>query len=151
MTVSVFSAAKRLTAKSERPLTNLHLQKMTYLTHMFYMAKVEERLVHGHFEAWEFGPVHPKLYHALKSFGSQAIELSAFRRYSTAPDNTTEAKYLDAAVEQLPHNGLVAITHWSGGAWYKNYRPGEKGIEIPDEDIVEEYWKRKNGAKQRSS
>ena len=146
MAVSVLSAAKRLGEKSQWTLTNLHMQKMVYLTHMFYMAEVGSPLVRGQFEAWEFGPVHPELYHALKKYGSSLINAAALQRYPGVPDDGVEAKYLDAAAEQLPRNGLVSITHWSGGAWHRNYRPGVRGIVIPNEHIVDEYRKRKNGA-----
>ena len=146
MSVSVLSAARRLGTKSGWNLTHLHMQKMLYLTHMFHLAEVNEPLVFGSFEAWEFGPVHPKLYQVLKKCRSDVVDASVLRRYSDIDDDTTHAEYIDAAEEQLPRKRLVAITHWSEGAWRKNYRSGVRGIEIPNDDIVEEYRRRKNGA-----
>ena len=34
---------------------------------------------------------------------------------------------------------LIAITHWSHGAWVKNYIPRAKHRRIPNEDIINEY------------
>lgn len=143
MTVSVFAAAKRLGEKSGWSLSNLEMQKLLYLAHMFHLGHHEEPLVSGLFEAWDYGPVHPSLYHRAKVFGSSPVE----NVFHSAPDldDGTEAELLDDAVEQLSHNRpgrLVAITHWDQGAWAKNYVPGERGIVIPNEDILEEYKER---------
>ena len=145
MAVSVLSAAKRLGGKSGWVLTNLQMQKMVYLAHMFYMGdNGGDLLVHGEFEAWAWGPVHPDLYHAVKHFNSNQIQAIAFQRYPSMPGGHLGIRYLDAAVDQLPRNRLVSITHWPEGAWRKNYRPTERGVIIPNSDILEEYRKRKN-------
>lgn len=145
MAVFVLSAAKRLGETSGWVLTNLQMQKMCYLAHMFYMGDNSgDPLVKGQFEAWAWGPVHPTLYHAVKHFNSDPIQSSAFTQFPNLQTEPLRAKYLDAAFEQLPLHRLVAITHWSEGAWRKNYRPNERGIVISNSDILEEYQKRKD-------
>ena len=48
MTVPSLSAAKRLCEKSDWTLTNLHVQKLLYIAHMFYMGENGgDKLVHG--------------------------------------------------------------------------------------------------------
>jgi hypothetical protein len=75
----------------------------------------------------------------VKAFGGGPI------RYMFSGGNIGDgerAKFLEDAYAQLSQRTagqLVNITHWSGGAWAKNYRPGAKGIVIPDADIIEEY------------
>ncbi|RWO77206.1 type II toxin-antitoxin system antitoxin SocA domain-containing protein [Mesorhizobium sp.] len=66
MTLHVLSAAKHLAKQSGWSLSNLELQKILYLAHMFYLGRTGEPLVSGHFEAWDYGPVHPDLYHRVK-------------------------------------------------------------------------------------
>ena len=106
-------------------------------------------LVRGQFEAWDYGPVHPDLYYEVKQFGADPVQ-NIFR---SIPDISGDQaiKLLDDAVDQLSGNAsrLVAITHWSEGAWAKNYVPGERGIAIPNEDILQEYRKR-TGDKDRN-
>lgn len=145
MSVSVLSAAKRLGKKSGWDLTNLEMQKMCYLAHMYYMGTHDgDPLVSGYFEAWALGPVHPELYHIAKRFGADVVERRVFSPYPTLPDDFDGSRWLDTAVEQLPRTRLVAITHRRGGAWDRNYLPRTRGIRIPNEHILEEYQERKS-------
>ena len=99
----------------------------------------------GNFEAWDFGPVHPELYHEAKIFGARPVR-NIFRGEEDLPDGH-EKKIIEAAYDKLRDcTGamLVGITHRSDGAWANNYRPGTKGIVIPNGEILEEYRKRSN-------
>lgn len=143
MAVSVFAAAKRLGEQSDWSLSNLEMQKLLYLAHMFHLGKYGTPLILGYFEAWDYGPVQPDLYHRAKIYGSSPVE-NIFHSASEVP-NGTEAELIDEAVKHLSHNRpgrLVAITHWDKGAWAKHYVPGARGVVIPDEDILEEYRER---------
>lgn len=143
MTVSIFAAAKRFGEKSGWSLSNLEMQKMLYLAHMFHLGRHGEPLVLGHFEAWDFGPVHPRLYHRLKIFGSSPVK-NIFRFDGNGPTGEAAA-LIDEVSDSLSNTSsgrLVAITHWEEGAWSKNYVPGSRGVLIPNEDIIEEYQKR---------
>ncbi len=148
MTISIFSAAKRLCEQSDWTLSNLEIQKMAYISHMFYMGYHDEHepLIGGVFQAWNYGPVNPDLYHALKRFGSDDIMPEALNFPADISDVHPGIKYLDSAVASLPRNRLIAITHWKHGAWRKNYRLGVRGIEIPNKDILEEFQTRKSRA-----
>lgn len=140
MTIPVLSAARRLAARSGWRLSNLELQKILYLAHMFYLGRHGEALVPGSFEAWDYGPVHPELYHHVKMFGANPVR-DVFRRADEVPDGPMRA-ILDEACDQLAGAGagrLVAATHRPQGAWARHYRPGVRGIIIPNADILEEY------------
>lgn len=148
MTVPALAAAKRMAAHSGWSLSNLELQKLLYIAHMFHLGRTGEPLVSGLFEAWDYGPVHPAVYHHVKVFGASPVG-NVFHSSADLGD-TDEAKLLDQAVEQLSHlspGKLVAITHRSGGAWERNYRPGTRGIIIPNDEILAEYKLRESEAK----
>ncbi|MEH0195195.1 type II toxin-antitoxin system antitoxin SocA domain-containing protein [Caulobacter sp. CCNWLY153] len=134
------SAARRLCERSGWTLTNLELQKMLYLAQMQFLGQTNERLIDDTFEAWDYGPVSPSIYHRVKPFGSGAIK-DVF--HGARPIDAGDiANYLDGAYDALSRysaGALVAITHWDKGAWAKNYIPGARGIPIPDEDIIAEY------------
>jgi len=151
MTISVFDAAKRLCEKSGWSLTNLELQKLIYLAHMFHLGQYNEPLVKEHFEAWDYGPVQPDLYHHIKVYGSSKVK-SMFRLGKDIEDDTSEAKILDKVCEQLsskPARWLVAVTHWQDGAWAKHYHSTSFSEIIPDEDVHQEYINREKNAAAR--
>lgn len=140
--VSVFTAAKRLGDHSGWTLTHLQMQKLLYMSHMYYMGKNNEPLVDARFEAWDYGPVCPDLYHRLKIYGSDRVPQEALSFASPIPDDHPGAIYLDAAVEDLPRHRLVAMTHWTHGAWSKKYKSGVMGVLLSSRDIMEEYQRR---------
>jgi uncharacterized phage-associated protein len=61
-------------------ITNLSAQKIVYFLHGQYLLSTQNPLVSGYFEAWEFGPVHPTLYGALKYLGSDPLTQPIMRR-----------------------------------------------------------------------
>ena len=150
MSVHVLQAARFAAIQSDWTLSNLVLQKVLYIAHMFHLGICETPLVDGDFEAWDLGPVHPILYHHVKRFGASRVT-SIRSRHGDIEDGS-ERTLLAQAVDALSRktgSELVAITHWEGGAWARNYRPGEKYRKIPQEDIIDEYCQRQR--KSRSS
>lgn len=148
MTVNVLAAARHMAKRSDWSLSNLQLQKLIYLAHMFHMGRHNgEPLVHGLFEAWDYGPVHPKLYSRAKVYGSDPVHDVFSGEPSLA--GTSEGEILDEAYDSLGDTRpgqLVNITHAPDGAWEKAYIPGARRIVIPNEDILQEYLEKKYDA-----
>ena len=140
MALPVLVAAKRLARRSGWALSNLALQKILYLAHMFFLGRTGQPLVSGNFEAWDYGPIHPTLYHFVKMFGSSPVE-NVFHSVPDAPDGP-EAAIIDEAFDGLGSalpGQLVAATHRQGGAWEIHYVPGTHHVVIPNEAIAAEY------------
>lgn len=139
-----FATAKTLCGLSDWSLSNLKLQKLLYLAHMIYMGENDgARLIDGRFEAWELGPVEPGIYQRAKAFGSKPVN-NVFPGRPFA-DESAEAEtiaYVWQELGHLPATKLVNITHSEDGAWAQNFKKGVRGIEIPNEDILDEYRKR---------
>jgi len=75
MTISTFAAARRVCERSNWRVTNLAIQKILYLAHMGHMGENGgARLLASQFEAWDYGPVEPNLYHKVKFFGDGPIQ-----------------------------------------------------------------------------
>lgn len=109
---------------------------------MFYMGTHEGvRLIDAEFEAWDYGPVEPSLYRKVRMYGSQPVADVFYDARPFKGDDARLAFINDVCDQLLPlkPGQLVDITHWSEGAWAKNYVPGIKGIKIPDQDIITEY------------
>jgi uncharacterized phage-associated protein len=143
-------AAKHLCEKSGWTVSNLPLQKMLYLADMNFVGKYGGRLISEDFEAWDYGPVLPSVYHQVKAFGSKPVP-NVFWGVGNIV-GTPEASMLDSAWESLrtfSPGQLVEATHWHDGAWAKRYVPGAKGIKIATGDMVDEYQRRVQAAANR--
>lgn len=146
MPVSALSAARSLCQMRDWSLSNLELQKILYIAHMLHLGEHGKPLVAENFEAWDYGPVVPKLYRRVKGFGSEPIR-NVFHWVPEIDSSSTEFAALKDAVEQtrsMSPGQLVSITHWPKGAWYEVYKPNHKGIVIPNDLIADEYrkWQR---------
>ena len=142
MAINVLRAAGYLAKKSNWTKSNLELQKLIYIAHMFHLGRYGAPLIEGNFEAWDYGPVHPDLYHHVKQFGADPVTEIA---YPANLKKGTEKKLLDEALDALSDRTgaqLIAITHWKDGAWAQNYIPEARGVVISNSDILEEYDKR---------
>ena len=140
MPITVLQAAKCIGKLSGWSLSNLEMQKLLYIAHMFHLGDHNNPLVRGNFEAWDLGPVHPDLYHQAKVFGARPVE-NIFRSVPKLKEGT-ESDMLRETIKELKDltgADLVAITHWEKGAWAKNYKPGVRNIIIPNADILAEY------------
>lgn len=146
MTVSPRAAAKYLWRLSDGSISNLALHKMLYLADMNYTGRFHSRLLSEPFEAWDYGPVIPSLYHACKAFGAKPIGNIFWGDPEIA--GTPEANVLDEAWANLRYQSpgqLVQNTHWSRGAWAGAYIPGARGRKITDAAMIDEYRRRIEG------
>ena len=145
MAINSLTAAKRVCEATNWTATNLEVNKILYLAQMMRLGRTSgsQPLVSEHFQAWDYGPVLPMVYHRLKAFGNGPAG-DVFLAFPSIRD-TAEADLIDEAVDSVKDKTpgqLIAITHWEGGAWAKNYRPGSRNLVIPNADIYEEYRKR---------
>lgn len=75
---NVFEVAKKICEAGNWEITNLQLQKMLYIAQVFHLGQYKHHLFRAKFEAWDYGPVAPMVYHEFKIFGNKPIEKWAF-------------------------------------------------------------------------
>lgn len=141
MSVASLSAARHICARGNWGVTNLALQKILYMAHMVHLGRTGKRLVNAEFQAWDYGPVEPKLYRHVRNFGNKPIQ-DVFYWAPPMLLGASEAATLNEACDFLIGKSpgeLVAMTHWQNGAWARHYVPGARAIVIPDADIIAEY------------
>lgn len=73
MTVRTIDAARYLSILSGWKLSNLQMQKILYMADMNFVGQTQQRLLDEDFEAWDYGPVLPSLYHKCKAFGAKHV------------------------------------------------------------------------------
>jgi uncharacterized phage-associated protein len=105
------------------PVTNMKLQKLVYIAHGFTLAMLDAPLISSHVHAFQWGPVVPTLYEAVKRFGSGAIIdfIATLPNdiQSLAPDST-EAAVVQGVWDKygkLSAAELSNITHKPGTPW----------------------------------
>ena len=144
MAISSFQGAKTLLAVTNDPITNLHIQKILYICHVFHLGRHNGKILfYESFEAWKYGPVLPELYKDVLVFGMEPI-LDIWWGSEMPAEESSEYKVIQdigPLLSSMSPSRLIAITHRPEGAWVKNYKTGAKGIKIPTADIVEEYKK----------
>ena len=130
----------------------MKLQKLVYFAHGYTLAVCEGPLINEHFEAWEYGPVVPTLYHEFKEFGARPLprlatdfDFEALEYKATPaidPDEVSESIRLVLEFVCDTYGGLSAgqlstLTHESDSAWDKTIRmhPRLKHVDISNELI----------------
>lgn len=153
--VEIANEFLRLPGAAER-LTQMHLQKLTYIAHGWNWAINNEPLIADDIEAWSFGPVVRDLYEHTKFFGSQPIGRLI------SPDDSQVARFFGKTGEAPPYradltererqvieqvwarySGLNAIrlselTHQPGTPWFQAFQRG-RNSRIDDDAIRAHY------------
>lgn len=117
-----------LSLEYDRAVTHLSLQKILYFIHGKHLIERGKPLVGGHFEAWQYGPVHPLIFSTFRNtrgarLTQQAVKLDPLTgRYSDlAPIENKDdrlfirvnaARFLD-----VPPGRLVDLSHADGSPW----------------------------------
>lgn len=109
------------TNDNNRPVTQLHVQKLMYLFEAYYMNKLKkDRLYDCEYQAWDFGPVAIPLYNKFKKYGRNNIKLT--------PDEIEIGNNISECKKELLNKiydvfknytamQLVNFTHAEGSPW----------------------------------
>lgn len=140
---NVFEVARDICEAGNWEVTNLQLQKMLYIAQVLYIGLHNDHhhLFRANFEAWDYGPVAPTVYHQFKIFGNKPIQKFAFppvERQCSEEERQFINLIARALIRISPVN-LVAMTHREGTGWAVRYEPGAKGVRITEEDMLNEY------------
>ena len=117
--------------QANRPVSNLHLQKILYFTNLVYLQNNHVFLVNENsFEAWMHGPVVPKVYYNYSIYGGIPIskaepEPTFISNASGRILNAGEEQEVRSFIERLMNIDpwtLVDYSHRIGGAWEKTYQ-----------------------------
>jgi uncharacterized phage-associated protein len=129
--------------KPPRPLTPLQLIKLVYIAHGFSLVYLDQPLLNEPPQAWQYGPVVPSLYHAVKQYGSSPITDPIFG--DTDPQELSlPARELIAAVYRayghLSGIQLSNMTHQQNTPWSTTWNRVGKNAIIPN-DIIQSHYR----------
>lgn len=112
-----------------RAVTHLSLQKILFFCHAWHLVSFQSPLIQQKFEAWEFGPVLPYIYHEFKKFDrspiasrSTSLNRSDGSRqvvlYNFDHDVESHLKEVIRFYSRMRAIDLVELSHAKGGPWY---------------------------------
>lgn len=139
--VSSLKACRTLCEISGWRTSNLRAQKVLYFAHMHLLGLKDKPLINETFQAWDYGPVAPNLYHTVKMFGKHPIQKFVLPKEGVEPDTIEYEiiKVLHQVTHKQHYSSLIRSAHWENGAWYDVYDPGVPHIDIPNDRIKKEF------------
>jgi uncharacterized phage-associated protein len=112
-------------------LTMMQLIKLVYIADGWSLALLGKPLSKHNPQAWQYGPVYPVLYTALRKFGSQPVTSPVFVKGTDVPFSeeftADEEKILQQVVDsygKLSAFKLSNLTHQAGTPWSKAMEAG---------------------------
>lgn len=121
----------------------MQLLKLVYIAHGWRLGLYGKPLIKDEVQAWQYGPVIPKLYNAVREFRSSPVNgrLSAPGLDSLNKNEKSIVEQVFDIYGHLSGPALSRLTHASGTPWDATYEDGEFGVVIPD-DIIEDHYER---------
>jgi uncharacterized phage-associated protein len=141
---------------SGRSLTHMQLQKLVYLAHGWALAVLDQQLATDQVQAWDYGPVYPELYRALRKYGAKPVtSLITYGDYDREAQNGDaeasanlsdfEIAVVDKVYEmygELPAFKLSALTHEPDSPWSIACREGFGQNPAIRDPVIKNYFQR---------
>ena len=126
-------------------LTPMQLLKLVYIAHGWMLGLHGRPLIRDEIQAWQYGPVIPKLYNALKSYRSNPVIRPLKSLEAQDGDFDAAEREVIAQVFDLygGYSGpdLSRITHADNTPWTKTYVPAAFGTIISN-DLIEDHYRK---------
>jgi uncharacterized phage-associated protein len=122
----------------------MQVLKLVYIAHGWTLGLLGRPLIKDEVQAWEYGPVIPRLYGAMRHFKSNPVEGPLRGADANEHLAASEASIVDQVYDKYgAHSGpaLSRLTHLPGSPWDITYRPGLFGVVIPN-DVIEDHYAR---------
>lgn len=129
----------RATAKGDS-LTPMQVLKLVYIAHGWTLGLLGRPLIRDDVQAWEYGPVIPRLYNAMRHYKGSSVTTPLHARHEELPE--AEASIVDQVYDIYGSRtgpALSRMTHLPGSPWSLTYVPGSFGIVIPN-DLIEDHY-----------
>ena len=122
--------------------THLQIQKLVYYCHAWMLGIYGTPLITQEVAAWEYGPVIEDLYHSLKKYGKDQVQV--IPRFRRATCTQEESAMIDGVLTQyggLSGMQLSSLTHSSGSPWYQIKSENLPGDGTIPNDMIKQYYK----------
>lgn len=126
--------------EQNRALTPMQVLKLVYIAHGWMLGLYGRPLIRDEVQAWQYGPVIPPLYNAMRDYRGSPVTADL-----NAPNETLTDDEEDIVRQVFEIYGaksgpaLSRLTHASGTPWEMTYVDGEFGVRIPTDIITDHY------------
>ena len=141
-TLAVANRFLDLADRKHDAITPMQLLKLVYIAHGWMLGLNGRPLINDDVEAWQYGPVIPRLYNRVRKFRSMPVEGPVPGANGTLDDD--ERSIIDQVYKLYGHYtgpALSRLTHAKGTPWDQTYIPGQYGVTISN-DIIEDHYAR---------
>jgi uncharacterized phage-associated protein len=132
--------------RSGRPLTIMQLLKVLFFAHAVSLVVRDQPLMEDRAQAWQYGPVFPRVYRAFGNAGRLPIQNRAIDKKTGKPFSTPlSVETIDIMKIALDKFGnlsafkLSDISHAPGSPWDVTFREAGVYSEIPNKLIRDFY------------
>jgi uncharacterized phage-associated protein len=129
-------------ADPPQSVTPLKLLKLVYIAHGWSLHFFERPLVNEPAQAWQYGPVVPSLYHAVKAYRASPIPCDIEGDSDPQELNRDDAQLIQAVFKSYGHlsgTQLSNMTHTPETPWSRAWNVHGRNAVIPDESIAQHY------------
>jgi len=126
----------------------MQVLKLVYLCHGWMLGLHGQELISDDVEAWQYGPVIPSLYHAMKHYRASPVTSTLEQPVDEPEFSAEEVDLIRQVFEQYgDYTGpqLSTITHKSGSPWHQIWNSSDD--EIPNPIIRAHYEELASGDK----
>jgi uncharacterized phage-associated protein len=129
-------------------LTPMQVIKLVYIAHGWMLGLYHRPLIRDDVEAWQYGPVIPRLYNAVRKFKSRPVEEISGAN-NEPPLDVQAINMINQVFDRYGRfsgPALSRMTHAPETPWALTYEEGRFGIPIPTDLIEDHYAKLGNKA-----
>lgn len=115
------------------PISNLKLQKLLYFVQAFFLVNKNQPCFSDVIEAWQWGPVVPRVYHEFKWYGSENIPPVSnifggiFPPEDILPEDEQRIKKVVDDLARYSASNLVEATHQQD-PWKNAYNAHQSNV-----------------------
>jgi uncharacterized phage-associated protein len=124
------------------PLTPLKLLKLVYIAHGWSLHLLHQPLISETAEAWQYGPVVPSLYRAVRTYRSAPVDRDIPGDYDEQQLGDNERQLIAAVLNSYGHlsgTQLSNMTHMPDTPWSSAWNNEGRNSLIPNDCIERHY------------
>lgn len=124
-------------------LTPMQVLKLVYIAHGWMLGLHGKPLIRDEVQAWQYGPVIPGLYNAMRGYGGSPVTASIIAPAGPPLSADEEGVVLGVYENygQFTGPALSRLTHAPGTPWELTYVPGSFGLRI-SQDLIEDHYRK---------